>query len=479
MLLASAGQDSYSNPIAKLGFGTRNLVEAGDYPLTRISNDYMLMLALYRSHWIIRKVIDVMAEDMLKEFPHVTAEMDPKRIKDFDRVVSDTATEQKLLEALKWSRLFGGSVAIIAIEGASDLKKPLVIDDILPGTYRGLIVKDRWSGVFPESELETDMNDPASYGLPKFYRCDTEEGGESVMVHHSRLLRFTGRELPAWEKQVQMYWGLSEVELVFDELRKRDYASWSIVSLLSRANILAMKETQLAQAQSGALVSNDAFNRYTQRMQAISDTLSNQGILVLPNEGGLDNHQYSFGGVADVYSMGMLDVAGACEIPVSRLYGRTITGLGATGEGDLQIYYDTVEQKRRRELRPQMNTLVKVLAMSTWGQVPDDLDYEFPPVRTLTDKDRAELIERSSKPILEGFNAQLFGRKTALRMWRSLDNEVGTPTQITDEMIEDADDDVQPAGELGFENPLLQGNDDEEEPGGEEDGAKRRLQVVK
>ena len=47
--------------------------------------------------------------------------------------------------------------------------------------------------------------------------------------------------MPVWEKQVEQNWGISEVEVMYEELKKRDNTSWNIASLIFRANIVALK----------------------------------------------------------------------------------------------------------------------------------------------------------------------------------------------------------------------------------------------
>ena len=431
---------SYSNQAARLGDQSGNLAGLAEYPLSRISNNYQLMLSLYRGSWIIRRVIDCLAEDMLKYMPRIKGQVKPEALDQIYRVIRKTATQAKLLEALKWGRLFGGAVAVMCIEGAKDLEQPLDLDEIQPGAYKGLIVLDRWSGVYADAELIEDIDNPAEFGLPKYYTCDLGANGQSIKIHHSRLLRFIGRDLPAWEKQVQQYWGMSEVELVWDELRKRDYSSWTLVSLLSRANIMTLKEPELAQLLSGAGMSGAALEKYAARLQAMSDSMSNQGLLVLGKDGGLENHPYQFGGLAELYNAFMLDVSGACEIPVSRLYGRTITGLGQSGEGDLQVYYDTADQKRNRELLPQIDKLYKVVALSTWGDIPEDMDYEWPPIRTMSEKDRADLAKSNSDTVIAAYNAGLISQQTALKEFRQQSQVTGVFSNVSDADISAAED---------------------------------------
>ncbi|KZE75867.1 anti-CBASS protein Acb1 family protein [Paenibacillus elgii] len=55
-------------------------------------------------------------------------------------------------------------------------------------------------------------------------------------------------------------------------------------------------------------------------------------------------HRYSFGGLNDIYESFMLDIAGACRMPVTRLFGQAPAGMNATGESDMENYYETVQQ---------------------------------------------------------------------------------------------------------------------------------------
>lgn len=66
-----------------------------------------------------------------------------------------------------------------------------------------------------------------------------------------------------------------------------------------------------------------------------------------------------------------LDLSGASRIPVTKLFGRSPAGMNATGESDLRNYYDYVDTLREAKLRPILEKLLPVLAMSAWGAVPD------------------------------------------------------------------------------------------------------------
>ena len=440
--------DAFANGLARLGHGTASLTEGTQYPLTRFSRNYILMQSLYRSNWIARKIIDCPIEDMLKTFPRLKCTVTPQQDDQFQRVVRATKTLPKLIEAGKWGSLFGGAIAIPIIAGHEDLlEEPLDVNDIELSAYRGLIVFDRWSGVTPSADVCEDITNPLEYGLPQHYQITTDTG-VMFKVHHSRVMRFTGRQLPNWERQAEMGWGISEYELVIEELKKRDNTSWSIVNLMFRANIMALNMPQLAQQM--AMPNSPQFASALATLQAQNEVMSNQGMLILPENGKLESHAYSFGGVADVYTTFMLDICGCAEMSMSKLFGRSATGLGATNGDDQMMYEQGCEQKRNQRFTPVFDKLFPIIAMSTWGAIPDDLDYSYPAIRTMTEKERAELAKAIGDNVVAVYNAGIGSQKLALKELRSSSEVTGIWTNITDEMIEAASDEVmQPDLALG------------------------------
>ena len=452
----NAAADMYANPWANTGFGSSSQANGGIYIPYRISLDYQQLLNMYRGSWIVRAVVDTIPEDMLKDFPELITEATPEDITEFNKVLQSTRTLQKLVEGMKWGRLFGGAIAIIILKGDNDLSKPLIIEDVEPDTYRGMIVVDRWSGVSPGNVLISDLDNPAEYGLPEFYDVTTEVN-QNFRVHHSRVLRFTGRDLPLFERQIQTYWGMSEVECMLEDLKRRDFAAAGIADLISRANVMVVQNDMLAQLLSGVGLTQQQLNDYILRVQAVSQAISTNGLLALGKDEQMFSNSYSFSGLSDIYQMLMLDVTGASGIPFSKFYGRTPTGLGQSGEGDQQNYDNLIDQKRTRELRPLLDKLIPTICMSVWGEVPEDLDYQFSPIRSISPKEKADIATAMTEPVLAAYNAGAFGLKTLLRELKGTSGLTGIFSNITDEMIAKATDEPLELGDvLGL--------------GGEEDG---------
>lgn len=432
--------DSFRNMAARIGTDTPSLAEGAEYQLNRYSNDYWLMITLFRNHWIPRRIVEKPAQDMCKAFPRLTCDLKPDQIAAFDKTVARTMTRARIQTAIMWARLFGGAGALMVIEGQEGmLDQPLELDSINPDTYKGLIVFDRWSGITPSDEVVDDVNFVQDFGLPKYYTVQDDDH-DLFRVHHSRILRFCGPQVPKPEFYSQLRWGISEIEPVFEEMRKRDNMSWSILNLLFRAQILAQRNPQLNSLLSGATSSADALLKFQQRMEAQNQLLSNQSMLLLGEDGELFQHSYSFAGVSEVYSQFQMDIAGAARMPVSILFGRTVSGLGQSNDGEIRIYEQDIAQKQNEELRPQLDKLFPVICMSEFGEVPDDLDYIFPSIRVLTEEQKAEMAQKGTEAVLAPFEAGVTSQKQVLQELKTMSDITGIHTNIEDEYIEAADD---------------------------------------
>lgn len=445
--IRSRALDAFSNVLARLGAGTPNLLEGTEYSLQRMSRDFNTLNALYRESWIVRRIIDVIPADMLKNWITITSGLDPDVEKRLSLTLRRTQLIDKLKRGMQWGRLYGGALGVMLVKHQGyDLSQPLQLDWIMPGDFAGLLIFDRWNGVTPSSELIEDISDP-DYGFPKYYTVTDPAGGGSVKIHHSRVIRFTGNTLPFWEEIAEMQWGASVVESIFDELRKRDNVSWNIAQLTFMANIRVLKMQDLGQLL--AATDNESQAELLRTLEAQNMLLNNMGMQVMDAADGLETHQYTFGGLSDCYQQFIMDISGAAEIPVTRLFGRSPSGLNATGESDLQNYYDMIAEKQESYLRPILNKVLPPFIISTLGSLPDDFDFEFDPVAEPTDKERADLAKCGTDNVVAAYNAGLISQRCALKELKQQSERTGVWTNITDEDIERASDTVEPPGEMG------------------------------
>ena len=422
-------QDAFSNPLFRLGWGSQSPLEATEYPLTRMTDNYALLNSLYRDNWVVQNVVGLMVDDMLREWYTLKGSYTPEALDALARVERETRLRDRINEGLRWGRLYGGAAGLIMIDGQDDLSKPLDVDMIFPGSFRGLYILDRWQGITPNMGLVFEGGDP----VPESYSITDAQGHTVVNVHHSRVVRFTGRDLPYLERVAEMFWGESEVEALYKDVVAHDNVSANMAALTFQANINTMEYKGLEQLFS--IGSTQAQRRFWNVMQAQSVLRSNFGTQLVEEGTKLTNTQYTFTGLQEVYESMCLNLCGASHYPMTKLFGRSPAGMNATGESDLKNYYDYVDSQREAKVRPVLQKLLPVLAMSAWGTIPDDLDFTFPPLWTPTAKETAEIALKKAQAIRDTFQAGLFQADTAMKELKKLEDETGMFGSLSDEEI--------------------------------------------
>ena len=426
-------KDAFSNPAARIGFGTMDLINGTTYPMTRISQDYQTLTSLYRDNWVIQNIVQLIPDDVIRKWYTLKTSIAPEYIDRFARAERQSGLRKSIKEGMYWGRLYGGAAGIIMIKGDDDLAEPLDVARVMPDSFEKLLILDRWTGIYPGGGIVTDSGDP-DYGLPEYYTImDNERGVTVANVHHSRVIRFVGRELPWLEKVVEQYWGESEVEAIYQDLARHDNVAANMAALTFRANVSYMESDGLDQLLGTG--NAEMQRRFWNVMQAQSIMESNFGTRIINKGDAIHNTQYTFTGLSDVYECMMMDVAGAARIPVTKLFGRSPAGMNSTGESDMRNYYDYIDSIRDTTFRAIIERLLPVLAMSAWGQIPDDLDIDFEPMQTPNSTEIADIAAKKTAAIVQAYQSDLIDLETARKELNALDNEIGMFGNLSDDLI--------------------------------------------
>ena len=421
--------DAFANPLFRLGFGSQSPLEATEYPLTRMTDNYALLNSLYRDNWVVQNVVSLIVDDMLREWYTVRG-LPPAGLEALAAAERRSRLRARINEGLRWGRLYGGAAGLLMLRGQEErLSEPLALDDILPGTFQGLYILDRWQGITPDMELVFEGAEP----VPEFYSITDAAGRTVARVHHSRVVRFTGRDLPFLERQAELWWGESEVEALYKDVVAHDNVSANMAALTFRANVDTMEVPNLDQLFS--LTSHEMQRRFWNTMQAQTVLRSNFGMQLVNKGDQIKNTQYTFTGLQEVYESMCLNLCGASRYPMTKLFGRSPAGMNATGESDLRNYYDYVDTLRESKLRPVLEKLLPVLCMSALGTAPEGLRIDFPPLWTPTAKETAEIAKAKAEAVVSVFQAGVVRADTAAKELRKLADTTGLFGDISDEEI--------------------------------------------
>lgn len=479
-ILGAVTRDSFQSFAFKMGVGTDSPLTKSTFGFNPITRDRTLLEWAYRGSWVAGKAIDTIADDMTRKGVDQKGKVDPSDVQKIE--VANTALNVwgGVRDSIRWSRLYGGGLGVILIDG-QDTSTELRIETIAPKSFRGILALGRWE-VEPSMENLIQELGP-NLGLPKFYYISAAAAGLPQMkIHYTRVIRMEGVRMPFQQRLSENMWGISILERIYDRLLGFEWATTGAAQLVSKAYLRTMKIENLREiiGEGGKLLDALVMQMsMRQRYQGI------EGIDMIDATDDFEVHSYSFAGLSDVLGAFGMQLAGAIEIPLVRLFGQEPGGLGNDGESALNTYYDGINQRQVTDLLVGITTVYRCQAKSLGIKLPDDYRLEFRPLWQMKEDKKAEVAERTTTTVLAAVESGIVSPKTGLLELKQSSHITGIWSNITDEEIESASDEAVPSAEevlppagAGPKEPPV---DDIAEEGGEpgEAGPKKKSDVPK
>ena len=437
--------DSFVNLQARLGFGAGSQQDSSRYQLDFISRNPYNLEASYRSNWLCGMVVDLVAHDMTRAGIDILSEdisPDDQKVihKEFERL----DLWGKLGDGAKWGRLYGGCVVVMLIDGQK-LSTPLRLDTIAKDQFCGLIALDRWQVNPTLHDLVTDYG--PDLGKPKFY--DVAASAQALVgerIHHSRVIRIDGLDLPWRQRLAENGWGQSVLERLWDRVVAFDSTTEGAAQLVYKAHLRTVKIPGLREI---IAMGGPAFEGLVKQMQFIRSSQSNEGLTVLDGGDEFDTHQYSFSGLADLLLQFGQQLSGATQIPLVRLFGQSPAGLNSTGESDLRTYYDNVATMQDQKLRQGVGTVMELVHRSKFGTpLPEGFEFEFTPLWQMTGEQKANVAKTTTDAIVAAEGSGIITPATAAKELRQMSRSTGVFTHIDDEAITELENNPPVPGEV-------------------------------
>ncbi|NII73251.1 hypothetical protein FHW84_001820 [Dyella sp. SG562] len=430
--------DSFANFEARVGIGTNNQSSQSSYQFDYISRNRVQIEAMYRSSWICGAVVDCIAEDMTRAGIDLNTSLSPEEQTKIHAAFERMQLWDRLCDNLKWGRLYGGSIAVMLIDGQK-LDTPLNLDSIGEGQFKGLLVLDRWL-VQPTLQMLVKDFGP-DFGLPEYYDVVADAMAlKRQRIHHSRVIRVDGVDLPYWQKIAENLWGQSVLERLFDRLVAFDSTTQGAAQLVYKAHLRTIQVEGLREI---IATGGPALDALAKNVEMIRRFQSNEGLTLIDAKDKFDASQYTFAGLSDMLTQFGQQLSGAAETPLTRLFGQSPSGLNATGNGEMKQYHEGIGAKQERRLRPGVTKLLDVVCRSELGHAPPaDFGFEFNSLEQNSDGDKAEIAQKTTTTVLEAFDAGLISAKTALQELKQSSEVTGVWSNITDKLINAAEEEL-------------------------------------
>ena len=379
-----AQDDGYMAP----GFGWLNQYNSLGCGLTFPGYPYLATLAQISEY---RAPAEVMSTELTRKWLKLVGKGDGDvggKIKEIEKRMEELHVRDLFRKAAWQDDIFGRSQIFIRIRGQEDDEsraKPLMIDDnggVAKGTLLGLqCVEPYWSTPF-----SYNATDPT---LPTWYRPESWFIN-GKRTHRTRLLPFISREVPDVLKPAYNFGGISMTQLMEPYVTMWLRTRKSVNDLVNIFSITTLSTDMNATLSEGADGSD-----LIRRMQIFIANRDNKGLMLI-NKGteelAMQNTPLST--LDALQAQSQEHMAAPCHIPLIKLFGVVPTGLNATGEGEIQVWYDFVRARQEVLFGPQFETVLKLVQLDLYGTIDPDIGYEWVPLDEPTAKEKAE--ERKS-----------------------------------------------------------------------------------
>lgn len=385
--------DKLVNFVANLG--TERDKAAGSFYAPVILTDEQLLNA-YRGAWFPRKVVDIPAKDATRRWRAWQASK--AQIEKIEAEEKRLQVKARTMEALIKARLWGGAAIFIGT-GDIDTSKPLVPDRIKAGGIKYLTVMSRRD--LSATEQDRDVMSP-NYGKPKAYRL----GGSAIEIHPSRLVIFTGADIPDQDLASgnQFGWGDSVLQAVFEAIQQIDSTMANVASLIFEAKVDVIRIPDFMQGMQDPGYEKKLLERF--RLAATAKGIN--GALLLDKEEEYDSKSASFGTLPDIIDRFLQNGCGAADIPATRMLSQSPAGMNSTGEADLRNYYDRIQSSQELDITPAMSVLDECLVRSALGSRPPEIHYVWNSLWQTTAKERADIGKTTAETIKTIGETKLF-----------------------------------------------------------------------
>lgn len=408
--------DGYVNLMNKWGT-SQDSTEAYRFQRERVTSD-MELTTLYTDNGLFTRIIDAPAEEALKHGFRLG--LNNPDVEGFiSRSLNDLGWEEAAATALKWARLYGGSLIVMLIDDGRGLEEPVSwkgirgIDDLC--VFERPIVWPDYSSLYMTGSGSGKRRKSSLFTRPQYYDISSVYG--SFRVHESRCLVFRNGVVPeSVGNENYRYWGMPE----YTRIRR---ALQDVVTAHSNGPKLLERSVQAVYRMKGlaSLMATEAGeNQALQRLQLIDMARGMMNTIAIDSEGeDYDFKSFNFSGVVDIIDSTCNMLSALTNIPQTILFGRSPAGENATGESDLENWYSFVERLQRLNLKPNLQILLDVLfaAGKASGDIEEEPDYElkFNPLWSLSEQEQAAAEKlKADTAYVKAQTAQLYVDMQAL-----------------------------------------------------------------
>lgn len=299
----------------------------------------------------------------------VQAEQDKQRIKELEAACKTFNLQDIFKLAAAQDCFFGRGQISINIKGA-DPNLPLVLSPVTvrKGSLEGFkCIEAMWT-----TPSAYNSNDPTAVD---FYQ-PREWFVLGKQVHASRLLTIITRPLPDMLKPAYNFSGMSLSQLAQPYVNNWLRTRQSVSDLINNFSITALK-TNMAQTLQGSCDGSDV----NARADLFTLTRSNKGLMLLDKDAEeLVQVNTPLSGLHELQAQSLEQMCTVSRLPAVILTGVSPSGLNASSEGEIRVFYDWISSQQNAFFRHPLEICIKIIMLHLWGEIDETITFDFNPL---------------------------------------------------------------------------------------------------
>lgn len=335
----------------------------------------------YANDGMARRIIDVVPEEIVS--PGFTVD-GVKDVEGFKSLWDEKLLNAKIIDALAWSRLFGGSAIVAVVQDGRLLKTP-----VKPGAMlEDIRVYDRYQVRVEKRETNARST---RYGEPVLYAINPGGDVPEYLVHHTRIKIIDGERVPNTERRANGGWGASILnKKLIEAIQDYNYCEELATQLLRRKQQAVWKARGLAD------LCDDDEGVMAARLrlaQVDDDSGVGRAIGIDANDEEYEVLNSDISGV-DAFLEKKLDrIVALSGIHEIILKNKNVGGVSASQNTALETFYKLIERKRVEDYKPILEFLLPFLISE------EEWSISFEPLSVPSDKDQAEILSKNVQSI--------------------------------------------------------------------------------
>ena len=381
-----------------------------------VSNIRQVLSELYVEHGIVQTLVDLPVDDAFRGgLEIITDELDQKDLEELNYRLDREGVLEQFTQAKKWTRLFGGGALLII--NNDDPKTPFNVENVKQGDNIIFKPVDMWELYYGITNVEA--LDPGEIDKsPDYYNYYGKQ------VHHSRVLRMSGKQAPSLIRPKLRGWGVSIIEPVvrsYNQYLKSVNLAFEVLDEF-KVDIYGIEGFNTA------LMSANGSDKVTKRVQMANMLKNYQNALVMDSKDKFESKQISFTGMAEIMREIRMQIAADLRMPLTKLFGMSAAGFNS-GEDDIENYNAMIETEIRSKSRKDLLKVIEICCAMWFGHIPKTMQIDFEPLRVLSAEQEETIKGAKLQRIVTCMQA---GVMTPIEAKQAINKEMLLPVQVAE-----------------------------------------------